>query len=101
MKENKIYKTIFKELSKEKYQSVDAKELAKILTKRVSKKLISKQKKQVFDVLTNDWERCGVISKRCGIKSNIVSVILTQILQETTLVEAKIDGRFYLYRIAE
>lgn len=99
MKENRIYKAILNELSKDKYKNaLDVERLSKKLSRKVSRTLLSDQRKLVYDVLTSEWERCGAISKRSGIKSNIVSIILTQIMDETTLIESKRDGRFNLYR---
>ena len=98
MKENKIYKAIMIELSKDRYVGLDIEQLSKKLSKKVSKTLLPKQRREVYDATTKEWERCKAISARCGIKSNLVSVILTLMLEDTTLIESKKDGRFYLYR---
>ena len=99
MKESKIYNTVFEELFKSEHS--DIRKLSRSISREISKTIMSEQKRQVYEAVSNEWEQCGVIAKRCGIKSSCVSVVLSCIFEETTLIEVTRKNKNKLYRIAQ
>lgn len=71
--------------------------LSQKLAVKIAEAFLPKQQRKIYEVLTKSPQRVGDIAEKCGLSSNLVSVQLQNIKNNTLLVQNRQDGHYKLW----